>query len=388
MPRVCRYAVSPSSSNSNVSVVHLSVAKKLAAGRSYTGVPPLGPLVLPLYISYDIVDDSPGLPLKTKPGELYATVGGSGEPSLKKIKLIADCEEGEKWKEAAERFQGGNKQGTIPAAYIKMEEDDQYIKKLKRYGSLRGTVMNSNETKKMKTNNDSNKIKKRKTNNDSNGTKRRIKKNPPAVSNVLPPDFVLPDLTPEEVQPRREEATLKSEALKRGLGLKSLSFHHAGMVDKQTQTHTQAVLTVPRKIAEFTERLVVFLRILRKAIEVLPESHLLQIEAYFEVDWMVEDIEIAIRGAISRQNLIDGTRRGCKGLTVADRLPFSKNQKIVEFAERLMSLAKTLYQAIEMLSEPNLIDIERLFDVDWMIEDIGKIVEGVISCKKVHDRSG
>jgi hypothetical protein len=387
-------------------VIHLSVAKKLAAGRSYTGIPPLGPLVLPPYISYDIVDDSPGLPLETKPDELYATVGGPGEPRLKKIKLIADCEEGEKWKEAAERFQGGNKQGTMPAAYIKVEEEeeeeeeaDQDIKKLKRYGSLRGAVTNS------KTKNDSNETKKRKIKNDSNETKRRrIKKNSPAVSN-LPPDFVLPDLTPEEAQPRRAEATLKNEALKRGLGLKSLSFHHsetvdkrglglesssfhhAEMVDKGTQTHTQAVLTVPRKIVEFTERLVRFLRILRKAIEVLPESHLVQIEAYFEVDWMVEDIEIAIKGTISRKNLADGAKKGYKGLIVADRLPFSKNQKIIEFAERLMSLVKTLYQAIEMLSEPYLIEIERLFDVDWMIEDIRRIVKGVISCKAVHDAS-
>ncbi|KAH0608460.1 uncharacterized protein H6S33_001594 [Morchella sextelata] len=397
MPRVHRYAASTSTSTSsssptpnlNVSVIHLSVAKKLAAGRSYTGIPPLGPLVLPPYISYDIVDDSPGLPLETKPDELYATVGGPGEPRLKKIKLIADCEEGEKWKEAAERFQGGNKQGTMPAAYIKVEEEeeeeeeeaDQDIKKLKRYGSLRGAVTNS------KTKNDSNETKKRKIKNDSNETKRRrIKKNSPAVSN-LPPDFVLPDLTPEEAQPRRAEATLKNEALKRGLGLKSLSFHHsetvdkrglglesssfhhAEMVDKGTQTHTQAVLTVPRKIVEFTERLVRFLRILRKAIEVLPESHLVQIEAYFEVDWMVEDIEIAIKGTISRKNLADGAKKGYKGLIVADRLPFSKNQKIIEFAERLMSLVKTLYQAIEML------------------KDIRRIVKGVISCKAVHDAS-
>ncbi|KAH8150356.1 uncharacterized protein LAJ45_05567 [Morchella importuna] len=392
MPRVhaASTSISSSSPTLNVSVIHLSVAKKLAAGRSYTGVPPLGPLVLPPYISYDIVDDSPGLPLEIKPDELYATVGGPGEPRLKKIRLIADCEEGEKWKEAAERFQGGNKQGTMPAAYIKIEEEgeeeDQDIKKLKRYGSLRGAVTGSNETKKRKT-----------TKNDSNETKRRIKKSPPAVSN-LPSDFVLPDLTPEEVQPRRMEAALKNEALKRGLGLKSLSFHHSEtvykrveMVDKGTQTHTQAlaVLTVPRKIVQFTERLVRFLRILRKAIEVLPESHLVQIEAYFEVDWMVEDIEIAIRGVISRKNLADGAKKGYKGYkgltTIADRLPFSKNKTIIEFAERLMSLVKTLYQAIEMLSEPYLIEIETLFDVDWMIEDIKRIVKGVISCKAVHD---
>lgn len=367
-------------------MIHLSVAKKLAAGRSYTGVPPLGPLVLPPYISYDIVDDSPGLPLEIKPDELYATVGDPGELRLKKIRLIADCEEGEKWKEAAERFQGGNKQGTMPAAYIKVEEEeeDQDIKKLKRYGSLRGAVTNSNETKKRKT-----------TKNDSNETKRRIKKSSPAVSN-LPSDFVHPDLTPEEVQPRRMEAALKNEALKRGLGLKSLSPHHSTvykrveMVDKGTQTHTQAlaVLTVPRKIVQFTERLVRLLRILRKAIEVLPESHLVQIEAYFEVDWMVEDIEIVIRGLISRKNLADGAKKGynLKGLTtIADKLPFSKNKKIIEFAERLMSLVKTLYQAIEMLSEPYLIEVETLLDVDWMIEDIKRIVKGVISCKAVHD---
>lgn len=64
----------------------------------------------------------------------------------------------------------------------------------------------------------------------------------------------------------------------------------------------------------------------------------------------------------------------------------SKSPKLAEFASRLSSLTATLYKAIELLPQMALQDLEGVLENDWMVEDMEKMVMGVVSL--VNGRDG
>lgn len=64
----------------------------------------------------------------------------------------------------------------------------------------------------------------------------------------------------------------------------------------------------------------------------------------------------------------------------------SKSPKLAEFASRLSSLTTVLYNAIELLPQMALQDLESVLENDWMVEDMEKMVMGVVSL--VNGRDG
>lgn len=64
----------------------------------------------------------------------------------------------------------------------------------------------------------------------------------------------------------------------------------------------------------------------------------------------------------------------------------SKSPKLAEFANRLSSLTTTLYKATELLPQMALRDLESVLENDWMVEDMERMVMGVISL--VNGRDG
>lgn len=64
----------------------------------------------------------------------------------------------------------------------------------------------------------------------------------------------------------------------------------------------------------------------------------------------------------------------------------SKSPKLAEFASRLSSLTAALYKAIELLPQMALQDLEGVLENDWMVEDMEKMVMGVVSL--VNGRDG
>lgn len=64
----------------------------------------------------------------------------------------------------------------------------------------------------------------------------------------------------------------------------------------------------------------------------------------------------------------------------------SKSPKLTEFANRLSSLTATLYKATELLPQMALRDLESVLENDWMVEDMERMVMGVISL--VNGRDG
>lgn len=64
----------------------------------------------------------------------------------------------------------------------------------------------------------------------------------------------------------------------------------------------------------------------------------------------------------------------------------SKSPKLAEFANRLSSLTATLYKATELLPQMALRDLESVLENDWMVEDMERMVMGVISL--VNGRDG
>lgn len=57
----------------------------------------------------------------------------------------------------------------------------------------------------------------------------------------------------------------------------------------------------------------------------------------------------------------------------------SKSPALTEFAERLSSLTAAIYKATELLPQMALRDLEGVLENDWMVEDMEKMVMGVVS---------